>query len=494
MEAKEMISMYDKLSIIKMIVEDGYSIRKVSRITGRDRKTISKYYKEHKELEKQLEEALNDQEVRAIQNKIVQVPHYPKRKSTYRKWTKAMDDFMEYHLEAEKDRNLKLGVNHKQKLTITMMHELMLEADFEIGMTTVRNNMNRKREKLQAVFIRQIYQPAQRLEFDYGEVLLMIGGVKTKVYMAVISSPYSNFRTAYLYHNQGQKTFLDAHNRVFSELGGVPREMVYDNMRNVVTKFIGHNEKELNEKLLQMALYYGFEVNVTNVFSGHEKGHVENSVGYIRKKAFTTHYEFDTIKAAEDRLNETLNKINKDSKIEDEKVFYQPLKKLLDLSEIKKAKVNKYSLIQIESDFYSVPEQLVNQEVIVKNYLNDIEVYYNHKLVCKHHKKDGALEYVIDINHFLRTFKQKPGALKNSQALLNNPELKTIFETYYSTQVQRFIELLTDHKHKSKCELNEILLNNHSPLAQSKVIETNIQKAASQQINQYMQMMKRNKH
>lgn len=88
MEAKEMISMYDKLSIIKMIVEDGYSIRKVSRITGRDRKTISKYYKEHKELEKQLEEALNDQEIRAIQNKIVQVPHYPKRKSTYRKRNK----------------------------------------------------------------------------------------------------------------------------------------------------------------------------------------------------------------------------------------------------------------------------------------------------------------------------------------------------------------------------------------------------------------------
>jgi hypothetical protein len=48
--------------------------------------------------------------------------------------------------------------------------------------------------------------------------------------------------------------------------GGVWKEIVYDNMRNVVSKFIGKNEKELNEELVKMANYYGFRINVIAAF------------------------------------------------------------------------------------------------------------------------------------------------------------------------------------------------------------------------------------
>lgn len=61
-------------------------------------------------------------------------------------------------------------------------------------------------------------------------------------------------------------------------IGGMYKEIVYDNMRNVVTRFIGRNEKEINPNLSNFANYYGFTVNVTNCFSGNEKGHVEGSV------------------------------------------------------------------------------------------------------------------------------------------------------------------------------------------------------------------------
>ena len=58
--------------------------------------------------------------------------------------------------------------------------------------------------------------------------------------------------------------------------------MVYDNMRNVVSRFIGTNEKILNENLLKMSMYCGFNINVTNCFKGNEKGSVEMSG--IRKR------------------------------------------------------------------------------------------------------------------------------------------------------------------------------------------------------------------
>jgi hypothetical protein len=48
------------------------------------------------------------------------------------------------------------------------------------------------------------------------------------------------------------------------------REIVYDNMRNVVSKFIGKSEKALNGKLVSMANYCGFQINVTKASRGSE--------------------------------------------------------------------------------------------------------------------------------------------------------------------------------------------------------------------------------
>jgi len=48
-------------------------------------------------------------------------------------------------------------------------------------------------------------------------------------------------------------------------------------MKNVVHKFIGRNEKELNRELVQMAMYCGFTPNVTNCFKANEKGHVQQT-------------------------------------------------------------------------------------------------------------------------------------------------------------------------------------------------------------------------
>ena len=96
---------------------------------------------------------------------------------------------------------------------------------------------------------------------------------------------------------------MNSHVKIFEMLGGVYKELVYDNMRNVVTKFIGRNEKELNEDLIKMSLYYGYKINVTNCFSGNEKGHVEGSVKIIRNPVFAANYEFNSFEDARDYLN-----------------------------------------------------------------------------------------------------------------------------------------------------------------------------------------------
>ena len=338
----------------------------------------------------------------------------------------------------------------------------MLAEGFDIGLTTVSNKIKEKRHKARECFIKQEYDYGDRLEYDFGEVKLVIDGEVATYHLAVMSSPGGNFRWAYLYKNQKKDVFMDSHVQFFEMVKGVYKEVVYDNMRNVVSKFIGKNEKELNKDLINLSLYYGFEINVTNCFSGNEKGYVESSVKIIRNKVFAKHYKFTTFEEARNHLREQLLDLNSKSEINEEKKHLLQYKPKLELANIIMLKVNKYSFVQNDNNFYSVPEYLVGKTINAKIYYDQIEIYANNCLVCKHKKIDGYHNTSIDINHYLNTFIKKPGALKNSLALKRIPKLKSIYDAHFSKEPKTFIAILRNNKEKSINELIEVLISSLS--------------------------------
>jgi transposase len=424
----------DKMAIITHHRE-GLSNRAIARKLGMNRKTVNKYVKKYIDDSNNIAiaEANKDSKaVRDAQNNLLDKPSYTLTKRTKRKYNDEIDALIDDLLDKEAIKTLKLGPTHKQALSATQIHQIVVDAGYDIGLTTVTNAVRLKSAKIKETYIRQCYNYGQRLEFDFGEIYLIINGSRQHFYIAVFGAPASEYRRAYLYKNQDMKVFLDAHVRFFEELGGVHKEIVYDNMRNVVKRFIGKSEKELNDQLLQLSAYYGFDINVTNCFSGNEKGFVESSVRITRKQAFAKEYEFDSYEEASKYLDDTMAELSAKSSIEEEKKFLTKAMPRLDLAIVTKVKVSKYSMIRFNNNFYSVPEELNGKDVTLKEYVNDIEVYYNHNIVCGHKKIDGFNEYQVDIKHYLKTLSKKPGAIRNSQALVNNPDLKTIYEKYYT--------------------------------------------------------------
>lgn len=83
-------------------------------------------------------------------------------------------------------------------------------------------------------YIRQGYEPGFRCEFDWGVVTLWLGGVRTRLQIAVFTLDYSNMRKAYLFSREDTLALMEAHRNCFRELGGTPRMMAYDNMRTAV--------------------------------------------------------------------------------------------------------------------------------------------------------------------------------------------------------------------------------------------------------------------
>ena len=438
-----MVRFMDKKNII-MLKEQGRSNREVSRQTGHDRKTVSKYWNEYQRQLQQLGEP--DADVKAIQEGLLAQPKYNAQGRSRRKYTEEIDKRLKAIVKEEERKTRLFGSGHKQKLTNKQIHQKLVDEGFDISGVTINIALADMRKRQREVFIRQQYELGDRLEYDFGEVFLDCGeGIKT-YHMAVLSSPGGSFRWLYLYTNQKKAVFMDSHVKFFERMGGCYHEIVYDNMRNVVSKFIGKNEKELNDDLVKMSVYYGFKINVTNCFKANEKGHVEKSVDVLRNQIFAETWSFNSLEDAQEYAHSRLMKINESSRMEEEKKHLRPYRPPLELAIVSEAKVNPSSLISVDTVFYSVPEYLVGRRVIAKKYHNEIRIYSGNEMVAVHKRLIGNGKMQIDIYHYLNTLRKKPGALRNSVALKSIPKLKAIFDTYYSKQPKKFIDIFLENK------------------------------------------------
>jgi len=448
-----MIEQMDKNAIIKLKLR-GKSNREVARDTGIHRKTVAHYWNEYQELAGQL---LPKGDNRAVQEQIVSAPKYDATSRKPLKYTPEIDRAIDEILENEAEKARLLGESNKQKLVNRQIYGLLREQGHDIGLTVVTNHIREKRNKIAEAYIRQEYDFGERLEYDFGEVKLVIHDVVGKYYLAVFGSPRGKFRWAYLYDNQKKDVFLDSHVRFIAMAGGVWQEIVYDNMKNVVARFIGKNEKELNPDLIAMSTYYGFSVNVTNCYSGNEKGYVESSVKATRKEVFATRYRFDSIEDAEKYLEAELVRMNAESLIEEEMKHLLPCRPPLELSRISTQNVDKYSFVRVENNFYSVPEYLVGRSVTVRRYIKEVVIYSGLNEVCRHKRKDGYGEMSVNIFHYLDTLTKKPRALRNSKALRGEADLKAVFDRYFTTRAREFIDILRTHQDKPADEVVRVL-------------------------------------
>ena len=448
-----MIQKMEQNTIITLKLK-GKSNRWIAKETGVNRKTVARYWNEYQRLSSELQGATDSRE---IQERMVTGPKYDTSSRKPLKYTEEIDEAINNILEDEVEKARLLGEGNKQKLTNRQIHGLLREQGHDIGLTVVTMRLREKREKKAEAYIRQEYDYGDRLEYDFGEVKLVINGEVGKYYLAVFGSPRAPFRWAYLYKSQKKDVFLDSHVRFFEMMSGVYREVVYDNMKNVVARFIGKNEKELNADLVAMSTYYGFTPNVTNCFSGNEKGYVESSVKAVRKEAFAVRYRFNSLEEAEEYLEVELCRMNTESSIEEEMKHLLPWRPPLELSRMTEQRVDKYSFIRVDNNFYSVPEYLVGRIITVRNYIKEIVVYAGLNEVCRHKKKDGYGEMSVNIFHYLDTLTKKPGALRNSKALRSETDLKAVFDRYYTTNVRSFIDILRTNKDEPLDEIVRLL-------------------------------------
>lgn len=107
------------------------------------------------------------------------------------------------------------------------------------------------------------------------------------------------------------------------------------------------------------------------------------------------------------------------------------------------AKVDKYSTVMVAKNHYSVPDTYVGKRVDVRLYTDKVIIYHDEAIIARHDRDWGVQQWRINIYHYLRTLKRKPGALHQSTALLQSDTMvKNIYKKYYSKDTKTFLEVL----------------------------------------------------
>ena len=461
-----MVKLNEKRQIL-LKYNAGKNKSEISRELGISRKTIRKYIKNYEEKLVLLDTKNSSYETTKLIEELSAAPKYDSGSRKSNKLTEEIIEIIEKCISDNEEK--KKSRKQKQIMKKIDIYELLIEKGYEIGYTTVCNYI-RKNTLVKEAYIKQNYDKGDVLEFDWGEVKLVINGEEKKFQLALFTTAYGSYHYARLYNNQKTESFLDLHVKAFRCFNGVYKTVVYDNMRVAVKRFIGPTEKEATDDLVKISTYYGFDYRFCNARRGNEKGHVERGIEFVRRKSFARNSKFLSLEEANNHLASILEVINskprkwmenkspKDKLIE-ENEYLITLNPDYVISRKVECRVNKYSTITIEQNKYSVPERLVNKFVEAKIYPENIKIYFDGELLETHKRSYKLQDWVLDINHYLETLKRKPGSLKHSVSLqCLEHRLQEIYTSYYSKKPKEFLDLLEIVKEKSLEEVEKVII------------------------------------
>ena len=130
------------------------------------------------------------------------------------------------------------GPRNQRHTAERIFERLRDEYGFDGVYTTVKDYVRENRRQTKEMFV-PLSHPPGHAQCDFGEALVVIGGVEQKAHCFVIDLPHSDGCFVKTYPSETTEAFLDGHVSALAFLGGVPQGILYDNTRLAVAKILG---------------------------------------------------------------------------------------------------------------------------------------------------------------------------------------------------------------------------------------------------------------
>jgi transposase len=323
----------------------------------------------------------------------------------------------------------------KQRHTAKRIWQRLVdEHGADVAEVTVRQYVRaRKRElglAVGEVFVPQIHAPGVEAEVDWGEAMVVFGGVAVKVHLFVMRASFSGAAFCQASLVETQQAFLELHVQAFEWFGGVFARIRFDNLKSAVKKVLRGRRRVESDRFVALRSHYLFASQFTTpgLEGAHEKGGVEGEVGRYRRNHLVPIPELVDLAELNRmllagceadlarRIDGRQHTVGEAWAVERPLLLTVPVDPF-DACETATPRVDAKSLVTIRQNRYSVPVALAGLKVSARIGAREITINHSGTEVARHERLHGKFGTSAQLDHYLELLARKPGGLEHSVAL-----------------------------------------------------------------------------
>ena len=315
----------------------------------------------------------------------------------------------------------------KQRYTAHKIYQIIQDEGYQGSEGSVHNYVSQQRKKRggKKAYLPLEFDAGQDAQADWGEATVIMAGEQIKVQCFIMRLNYSKTRFVMAFPFQKQEAFFEGHIQAFHFFGGVPKRITYDNLKTAVYRILAGRKRQEQRAFKEFRSYYLFESHYCTPGQAHEKGGVENDIGYAQRNFFSPMPNVGSF----EELNAFLHQVcRKDMQRrirghkepvaelwEAEKPFFLPLPTYdYPACTTRVVKPNPYIQVVFETNRYSVPAEYRNRQLVLRAFPFRIEILHMDEVIANHPRCFHKEQEVIDPLHYLALLEQRPGAFDHA--------------------------------------------------------------------------------
>jgi transposase len=313
------------------------------------------------------------------------------------------------------------------RLRATRIYQMIRDRGYSGSIVQLRRFVACVRPVHKEAFLRLSTFPGEQGQVDwahFGEVA--IGRARRRLSCFVITLSYSRALYLEFFFDQRMESFLRGHIHAFEDWQGLPRILLYDNLRSAVLERRG-DAIHFHPRLLELCAHYHFAARPCQVGAGNQKGRVERVIRYIREsffaaRPFTTLEDFNRQALAwRDREAHGRRWPGGDLRTVQE-AFAEERPRLLplpvnrfDSDLLVPVRSGKTIYVRFDLNDYSIPPAAVGRQLILAASESTIRILDGSQEIARHRRTYDRRQQVLDPAHQEELLKEKRKALGSTR-------------------------------------------------------------------------------
>ena len=298
------------------------------------------------------------------------------------------------------------------RLRSTRLHEMLKDRGYCGSVFPVRRFVARQRPSRHEAFLRLSVLPGEQAQVDWASFgSIVVGRAKRSLSCFLMVMSWSRALFARFYLDQTTESFLDGHVSAFEAFGGVPRTILYDNLKSAVLEREGDLVR-FHPRILELAGHYHFAPKPCAVARGNEKGRVERRVRDLRD-AFFAARAFRSVEDLNEQLEVWIHRVQRARLVPGDlekrtvrDAFAEERARLLPLPEhaaptdlVRAVVAGKTPYVRFDRNDYSIPHTHVRRTLSIVASRTVVRVLDGTAEIARHARSYDAGQQLEDERH-----------------------------------------------------------------------------------------------